>query len=114
MQDINEEQLSTPVLDLNIAQRGEVSESYLTSLGGVIKFILRRMFAPGSGPNIFRLKGTRSQINSFVGAVSAEKKYLNSFSKLGLHNPATYKNSRKLAGAIRSFEKTTGLKWPVK
>tara|TARA_Y100000034_G_C6634015_1_gene276915 strand:+ start:244 stop:588 length:345 start_codon:yes stop_codon:yes gene_type:complete len=114
MQDINEEQLSIPILDLGAATREEVNESYLTSMGGIIKFILRRMFAPGSGPNFFRVRGTRPQINSFLDTLTAEKKYLSSFSKFGLHSPMTYKNSRQLAGAVRGFEKETGLKWPFK
>jgi len=114
MQNINEDQISIPVIDLGAARKGQVNESYLVALGGMIKYVLRRMFAPGSGPKFFKVRGTNSEINSLLKAIGAEKKYLDSFMKFGLDDPKTYKNSRKLAGATKGFEKITGLKWPLK
>ena len=115
MHNINEDQILIPEIDLGAARKNQVDESYLYALGGVIKYIMKRMFVPGGGgPPSFKARGTRSEIDSFLKALGAEKKYLDSFMKLGLDNPKTYSNSRKLAGAARNFEKVTKLKWPFK
>tara|TARA_Y100000310_G_scaffold258809_1_gene267332 strand:+ start:1156 stop:1500 length:345 start_codon:yes stop_codon:yes gene_type:complete len=114
LQEINEEKLETPIVDLTAARTGKLDESYLTALGGIIKYIMRRMFNPGSGPGSFRIRGSRSEADAFLKALGAEKKYIDSFMSHGLDNPMTYKNSRKLAGASRAFTQATGLKWPFK
>jgi len=114
MHNINEDQILIPEIDLGAARKNQVDESYLVALGGVIKYIMKRMFVPGGGPRSFKARGTRSEIDSFLKALGAEKKYLDSFMKFGLDSPKTYSNSRKLAGAAKSFEKITKLKWPFK
>ena len=114
MQEINEDKLEIPVVDLTVARTGKLDESYLTALGGIVKYIMRRMFNPGAGPNSFTLRGSRSEADAFLQALGAEKKYIESFMKHGLNNPTTYLNSRKMADASRAFTKATGLKWPFK
>ena len=111
---LREEKLNPIVLDLGIARRGEVDESYLVSLGGQIAYVLRRMFNPGQLGGMLTLKGNNSEIEAFMKALGAEKKYLDSFIKHGLDNPRTLRNRSWLNRASGNFEKTTGLKWPFK
>ena len=36
------------------------------------------------------------------------------YNKYGLNNPATYRSRYRLDGAVKSFERDTGLIWPFK
>ena len=60
------------------------------------------------------IKGTPMQVDRFTHALSAEKDYVISYNKHGLDNPATYKSRYRLDGAVKNFEKDTGLVWPFK
>jgi len=111
---LNEDEVSPVVIDLGAARRGELDESYLVSLGGQIEYVLRRMFNPGSMGGILKLKGNNTEIEAFMKALGAEKKYLDSFIKHGLDNPRTLRNRSWLDRASGNFEKSTGLKWPFK
>jgi len=113
MQNVNEEQLAPVIIDITAAKNNQVDESYLLAMGSAIKYVLQRMFSPGSAGS-FKVRGSRSEIDSFMKTLGAEKKYLQSYMKNGLNNPQTYKSGRKLSAAINNFKKVTGLKWPFK
>ena len=114
MQDkINEDQLSTVVIDLGAARRGEVNESYLTVLGTGIQYALEQMFA-ASPQGSLKLKGAPAEIQAFLATLGAERNYIDSFKRYGLDNPNTYSDGRRLSNAARDFERKTGLKWPFK
>ena len=105
---MNEKEL---ILDLGFKRRGEdINESYLKALGTVAQMALERMFQGDQAS--LKLTGTNSEINSFVAALQAEKRYLDSFIKNGLSNSATYTSKNRLNSAITDFESTTGLRWP--
>jgi hypothetical protein len=61
-----------------------------------------------------QIKGSSTQIDRFVRAISAEQDYAVAFNKYGLNNPATYRSKYNLEGAVGRFEKDTGLIWPFK
>jgi len=90
----------------------ELNESYLTAIGGVIKYALEHMF-PGSktGMDVY---GTPSQTSTFIDALKSERRYLDYYNRFGLTDPKTYSSKYKLDGAIQSFESATGVKWPFK
>jgi len=90
----------------------QLNETYLGVVGAAIKYALTAMF-PGSGTKL-KIFGDDVPINRFLGALAAEKRYLDSYNKSGLTDPKTYKNKYSLDSAIESFEKETGLKWPLK
>lgn len=89
-----------------------INESWLAMFGGIIKIILNRMFGNLGTP--LQVRGSRKQVDSFLGTLEREKKYLDSFMKYGLDNPETYKNKIALNHAIKSFERETGIEWPFK
>ena len=107
-----QDDLTEEVLDLGAARRGELSESYLTSMGTVLKMALERMFAGGGGS--MKATGTRRELDSLKKTLAGEKKYMDSFVKHGLGDSRTSANKKELQRAVREFEKTTGLKWPFK
>jgi len=61
-----------------------------------------------------KVKGNATQIDRFIRAISAEKDYAVAYNKYGLNNPATYRSRYRLDGAVKSFERDTGLIWPFK
>ena len=99
------------VIDLRKTNE-QLNESVLASLGGLIKYALTAMF-PGSDTRL-KIFGDDIPIRRLVGALTSEKRYLDSYNRHGLTDPKTYNNKYKLDSAIKAFEKETGLKWPLK
>jgi hypothetical protein len=89
-----------------------MDESYLTAMGAQVEILLQSMF--GGGPIGAAITGTNSQINAFARALGNEKRYLETFTRYGLTNPATLRNRHKLEQSIAKFELETGIKWPFK
>jgi len=98
--------------DFGPARRGEITESYLTALGAVTGSALRQMLSGAKGT--MNIKGKPSEIDAYVGALFAEKAYMQAISQSGLGNPKTRRNAAELSKAVRKFERRTGLKWPFK
>lgn len=98
--------------DFGPARRGEITESYLTALGAVTGSALRQMLSGAKGT--MNIKGKPSEIDAYVGALFAEKAYMQAISQVGLDNPRTFQSKGELNRAIRRFEDKTGLKWPFK
>lgn len=108
----NDGGISPAILDLGKHRAGELDEGILGSMGAWIQDILMAMFG-GPKPNLI-IRGSRGEISSFIRATANEKRYIETAKKLGLDNPMTYKNKAKLDGAIRDFERKTGIPWPIK
>jgi len=127
-QEIQEEVLTDTVIDLGTARRGEIDESFLVQFGSMIKMIMKRMFGSekksfmqyvdpsfgGSYQSPIKIRGTKSEINSFANVLSGEKDYMSALKEYGLMDPKTYDSKYKLDRAVHRFEKKTGLKWPLK
>ena len=105
--------LKTIEIDLNVANRGELNEGYLTAMGGQIELLMKMMFGGGPGVPV-SVRGTRSELNSFTRALSREKRYMDAFNRYGLGDQRTFGSKYKLDSAVANFEKVTGLKWPLK
>ena len=112
MNELEDRELAPIVLDLGVARRGELDESFLSMFGGAIEMIMKRMFGGSAVP--VQVKGTRSEINSFASAMGQEKKYMKTAARYGLNDPRTYKDKYKLRKSVKSFERKTGIKWPFK
>ena len=105
---LTEDKLTKPEINFG----NTINESWLAAFGFWTKAILSRMFS--GGPIGVQVKGSRAQVNSFVGALTREKRYLESFMRHGLDNPQTYKHKARLDVAVKDFERNTGIKWPFK
>ena len=109
---MNDKELVPVVIDLGVARRGELDESFLTMFGGAIKMIMSRMFGGATVP--VEVRGTKSEVSSFAKTLAGEKKYMKTAAQYGLNDPRTYKDKYKLRKSVSSFERKTGLKWPFK
>ena len=104
--------LAPIVIDLDAAKQNKLDESFLVTFGWAIKKLLKAVLGDISIP--VHLKGNPSDVSSFLGALGAEKSYVESFKDLGLNSPQTYKNKFELDNKITKFERKTGIKWPFK
>ena len=106
------DELTPIVIDLDIAKEKGLDESFLLTFGWAVKKLLKAIFGNTSIP--VHLKGNPSDVKSFLGALGAEKRYIQDFKNLGLDNPRTYKSKAALGTATSKFERKTGIKWPFK
>jgi len=107
---LSEDKLAEVVIDLSVKRKGELNESWLGMFGGWIKWILKGMFKGSSVP--VRVKGNRSEVESFARAIAGEKKYIAAANRYGLTDARTYKSKYQLEKSVNKFERTTGIKWP--
>ena len=101
------------IIDLGQAKRGVLTETSLAAFGDHIKMMMSWIF----GENVFfpsKIKGTRSEVDKFLRALSNETRYMKSYRKYGLGDRRTYDSRYKLDRAVQDFEKETKLKWPFK
>lgn len=90
----------------------KIDESFLIAMGARLRLILNALFTGEFFP--VKVRGSQSQIDSFVRALAGEKRYLSSMSQYGLDNPKTLRDKYKLKKSVKSFERDTGLVWPFK
>ena len=100
-------------INLGANREGKLNEALLAHFGSLTKMLLRRMFGFDLSIPV-NLVGNKSEIDSFGRALSSEKRYMDSYMRNGLNSPETFRTKAELSGAVRKFERTTGLKWPFK
>lgn len=101
------EQKEKIVIDFN-----KIDETFLIAMGARMRMILNALFTGEYFP--VSVRGSSSQIDSFIKALSGEKRYLSSLTQYGLDNPKTLRDKYKLNKSVKSFERDTGLVWPFK
>jgi|TARA_R110000824_G_scaffold122826_2_gene280339 hypothetical protein len=99
-------------IDLEKLKGDQLDESFLTMWGSWIQTILKRMFGGGTVP--VSIRGKQSDLESLAKVLGGEKRYMASYMKHGLNNPAVLKNRHALERAVYNFERDTGIKWPLK
>jgi len=107
---IKEDMIAPIVIDLT--QKNELDESWLRMFGENIKGILKAMFGNVSLP--VQIKGSRTDVNSFVRALGGERNFISTARRYGLDNPRTYKSRAALDRATSDFQRNTGIQWPFK
>ena len=105
-------------IDLEKLKDNKLNESFAAEFAGQIKYLLRHLYAGplthGVQPSGIAVTGKKSDLSRFSDVISREKKYMDSYMKHGLGNPKVRNNKMALDKAIYSFEKETGLLWPIK
>ena len=102
---IQEDKLAPIVIDLT--QKDKIDESWLRMFGENIKGILKQMFGEGGIP--VQIKGSSSDVESFVNSLRQEKKYIEAVNKFSLNSPRTYRSKAELDLASSRFERDTGI-----
>tara|TARA_Y100000034_G_scaffold34092_1_gene41781 strand:+ start:885 stop:1220 length:336 start_codon:yes stop_codon:yes gene_type:complete len=107
---IQEDKLAPIVIDLT--QKNNIDESWLSMFGEQIKAILKAMFGSAGIP--VQVRGTKPDVASFVDSLRQEKKYIEAVNRYSLNSPRTYRSKAELDRATSQFERDTGIKWPFK
>ena len=109
-------ELQPIVVDLNASRNGTLNESWLAMFGGAIQLLLKSMFGGDNSPASLRtsIRGTPEQVAAFGDVLGKEKRYMETFLKHGLNDPASFKSKATLNTAVANFERETGIKWPFK
>ncbi len=102
------------VIDLNQIKEQQLNERILRKWVGDVKLMLLNLFGVPLRNLGFSVKGSPTQINSFMGALSGEKRYMQSYIKHGLNDPKTLRSRHALSRSVTKFERETGLRWPFK
>jgi len=89
-----------------------IDESFILAMGARMRLLLNALFTGEFFP--VKVRGSRSQVDSFIKTLAGEKRYLSSLSQYGLDNPKTLRDKYKLNKSVKSFERDTGLVWPFK
>tara|TARA_Y100000310_G_scaffold345668_1_gene468016 strand:+ start:6397 stop:6717 length:321 start_codon:yes stop_codon:yes gene_type:complete len=92
--------------------KNQINESFLRQFGFAIEMIIKNMF--GLNNLNFRVRGPKNSVEKLIQTLEKEQEYAESFRRLGLTNPSVINNKYKLQAAVGEFEKTTGIKWPLK
>ena len=106
-----------------------LNESFIAQFKGAIKLMLRFMLGEGEGspgrrkvkesadgrpiPQV-KIVGTPAQVETFMNALTSEKKYMEDYIKHGLGAPETFDSRHALNRAVEEFENKTGILWPIK
>jgi len=101
--------IATHKIYLGVNRTGRLDESWLAMFGGWLEWVLK-----GAGVGKFDVTGTRAEVDSFLGALGGERRYLDAAAKFGLNDPRTFQNKLNLMDAIKKFEGETGIRWPIK
>ena len=86
-------------IDLEKLKGDQLDESFLTMWGSWIQTILKRMFGGGTVP--VSIRGKQSDLESLAKVLGGEKRYMASYMKHGLNNPAVLKNRHALERYIK-------------
>lgn len=113
-QTLTEDELLEVTIDLGVARKGQLNESFLSMFGSWVKYIMEKTFGKSGQRLPFKVKGRKAEIESFAKALSKERNYIRSIDKFGLNDPRTFKNKYKTQRAVSQFERTTGIQWPFK
>lgn len=103
------------VIDLGMAQKGLLNETLFGAFAGITKWLLKTTM----GINLdkwavpVRFSGSRSQLGAFEKAFKGERRHWRTAKKHGLDDPKTYQSKYRLDRAVRNFESSTGIKWPI-
>jgi hypothetical protein len=77
-----------------------------------VKSLVTALFSGSKIPA--KIKGSKRQVKAFAEVLIAECAYLKIHSKVGEGHPETVRVYAELDGAIRRFERATGINWPIR
>ena len=92
---------------------GQISERVYSKFAGQVRKALLGLYYAGFDVPL-SLFGSQKQIDSFMKALSGEKRYMDSYIRHGLSDPRTLGTKHSLSAAVTKFERETGLRWPFK
>ena len=115
--------ITTVNIDFSKLKSDTLNESFIAQWAADVKYVLKHVM---SKPLFARLeedaeeetkvviKGTEDDVRAFVDTIKKEKEYALEYLENGLGAPTLSDIKLDLETSINKFEKTTGLKWPLR
>ena len=108
MHSINEGKLGKYVINFS----SNLTEQYLKSFAYKVEQILKAMTTGRHAP--VSVIGEESKVKAFAKVLGYEEKYIKILQELNAGDPNAMSLRHQLESAIAEFEKSTGIKWPVR
>lgn len=108
MHSINKDKIA----EYNIHFSSRLSEQYMKDFAYKVGQILKAMTTGRHAP--VSVTGEADKVKAFARALGYEEKYIKALQESNMSNPDTMSLRHELESAIADFEKSTGIKWPVR
>lgn len=108
MKSINEGMITNE--QINFAST--INEQYLKNFAFKVEEILKSMLTGRHSP--VSVKGDKDKVQAFAKALGNEERYIKALQDRSPTDPQVMELRHELESAIAGFEKTTGIKWPVR
>jgi hypothetical protein len=100
------------VAKYNIDFSSRLSEQYMKDFAYKVGQILKAMTTGRHAP--VSVTGEADKVKAFAKAIGYEEKYIRALQESNINSPDTMILRHELESAIADFEKSTGIKWPVR
>ena len=90
-----------------------LNEGFLSTFKVGVSTILKSLLGIATPAMELVVRGSSDKVKAFVDALAGEASYMKAFRNYGLDSPQTHRNKKKLDVAIKSFERKTGISWPM-
>tara|TARA_Y100000114_G_C11717060_1_gene306528 strand:+ start:273 stop:599 length:327 start_codon:yes stop_codon:yes gene_type:complete len=108
MNSIKEDKLKQHTINFS----NNLSEEYVKSFAHKVSEILKSMTTGRHSP--VSVKGDAAKVKAFAKALGYEEKYIRALVESSAGDPQIMELRHQLESAIADFEKSTGIKWPVR
>ena len=108
MESIKEDKISKITVHFSKDLNEEYMKNFAYKVGQILKAIATGKHAPVS------VSGEADKVRAFAKAIGHEMKYINALESSNTGDPQVMDMRHDLEESIREFEKSTGIKWPVR
>ena len=108
MSDTNKQKTALHVIDFS----SNLTEGYIKTFAYKVEEILKSMITGNHSP--VSVKGEEQKVKAFARAIGNEERYILALRDSKEDDPKTMAFRHELENSIADFEKTTGIKWPVR
>tara|TARA_R100000152_G_C6651269_1_gene92825 strand:+ start:317 stop:643 length:327 start_codon:yes stop_codon:yes gene_type:complete len=108
MESIKEDKISKIIVHFSKDLNEEYMKNFAYKVGQILKAIATGKHAPVS------VSGEADKVRAFAKAIGHEMKYINALESSNTGDPKVMDMRHALEESIKEFEKSTGIKWPVR
>tara|TARA_R110000824_G_scaffold114315_1_gene264749 strand:- start:599 stop:958 length:360 start_codon:yes stop_codon:yes gene_type:complete len=118
--------INTIKIDFAKLKSKQLNESSVAQWAADVKYLLSHILSPSLFPPLQEeenqelekpqvvIKGSKEDLAAFSDTLNKEKEYALEYLDSGLGSPELSDIKLELEKSIHSFEKTTGVKWPLR
>lgn len=100
------------MVETSVNLDSSINEQYLKAFAHKVEEILKAMLTGRHAP--VSVKGEKGKVEAFARALGSEERYIKILQDSSPTDPQSMEMRHQLESAIANFEKSTGIKWPVR